>query len=401
MNINELNNAWIESGQKVADLNMQINAALIDDNYDEEKFANLKAQRDKEVTRRDNLKEQLDTARAEEVYNIPDKDKKPLSDSEKNLKDKFVENFVGMMNGNSKIVDMVTSSVDDNGDKAGLTIPSDVQTAIHQLVRQFNSLEQYVNREAVSMPTGSRVYKKWTDVTPLANLDDETAEIGDNDDPKLTLIKFAIKRYAGITTVTNTLLKDTAENILAWLSAWIAKKVVVTRNKAIIDVMNKAPKKPTITDFDGVIDLVNTGVDPAIKTTSFLMTNTSGLNTLSKVKDAMGHYLLQHDPTQPDVYMIKGKRVIEIADRWLPDNAGSHPLYYGDLKQAVTLFDRENMSLLSTNIGDGAFKRDLTKVRVIDRFDVVATDSEAWVAGSFKTIKDQTANFAATAASNV
>ena len=52
-------------------------------------------------------------------------------------------------------------------------------------------------------------------------------------------------------------------------------------------------------------------------------------------------------------------------------------------------------------IGDGAFKRDLTKVRVIDRFDVVATDSEAWVAGSFKTIKDQTANFAATAASNV
>ena len=130
MNINELNNAWIESGQKVADLNMQINTALIDDNYDEEKFANLKAQRDKEVTRRDNLKEQLDTARAEEVYNMPDKDKKPLSDSEKNLKDKFVENFVGMMNGNSKIVDMVTSSVDDNGDKAGLTIPSDVQTAI-------------------------------------------------------------------------------------------------------------------------------------------------------------------------------------------------------------------------------------------------------------------------------
>ena len=142
MNINELNNAWIESGQKVADLNMQINTALIDDNYDEEKFANLKAQRDKEVTRRDNLKEQLDTARAEEVYNMPDKDKKPLSDSEKNLKDKFVENFVGMMNGNSKIVDMVTSSVDDNGDKAGLTIPSDVQTAIWSPVNKIDNLNR-------------------------------------------------------------------------------------------------------------------------------------------------------------------------------------------------------------------------------------------------------------------
>lgn len=312
MNINELNNAWIESGQKVADLNMQINAALIDDNYDEEKFANLKAQRDKEVARRDNLKEQLDAARAEQVYNMPDNAKEPLNDNEKDLKAKFVKDFIGMMNNDPKVLAMVTSSKDDSGNNAGLTIPEDVQTAIHQLVRRYDSLEQYVNRESVSMPSGSRVFEKWTDVTPLDNLDDETAAIGDNDDPKLTLIKFAIKRYAGITTVTNTLLKDTAENILAWLSAWIAKKVVVTRNKAIIDVMNKAPKKPTIADFDGIIDLINTGVDPAIKTTSFLMTNTSGLNTLAKVKDAMGRYLLQPDPKQPDQYIIKGKRVIEI-----------------------------------------------------------------------------------------
>ena len=319
-----------------------------------------------------------------------------MNDNEKDLKAKFVKDFIGMMNNDPKVLAMVTSSKDDSGNNAGLTIPEDIQTAIHQLVRRYDSLEQYVNRESVSMPSGSRVFEKWTDVTPLANLDDETAAIGDNDDPKLTLIKFAIKRYAGITTVTNTLLKDTAENILAWLSAWIAKKVVVTRNKAIIDVMNKAPKKPTIADFDGIIDLINTGVDPAIKTTSFLMTNTSGLNTLAKVKDAMGRYLLQPDPKQPDQYIIKGKRVIEIADRWLPDVSGSHPLYYGDLKQAVTLFDRENMSLLSTNIGGGAFEKDLTKVRVIDRFDVVATDSGAWVAGSFKTIKDQEANLAGT-----
>src|SRR5699024_1617016 len=212
-------NAWIESGQKVADLNMQINAALIDDNYDEEKFANLKAQRDKEVARRDNLKEQLDAARAEQVYNMPDSAKEPLNDNEKDLKAKFVKDFIGMMNNDPKVLAMVTSSKDDSGNNAGLTIPEDIQTAIHQLVRRYDSLEQYVNRESVSMPSGSRVFEKWTDVTPLANLDDETAAIGDNDDPKLTLIKFAIKRYAGITTVTNTLLKDTAENILAWLSA--------------------------------------------------------------------------------------------------------------------------------------------------------------------------------------
>ncbi|MDO8183314.1 phage major capsid protein, partial [Lactiplantibacillus plantarum] len=183
---------------------------------------------------------------------------------------------------------------------------------------------------------------------------------------------------------------------------WIAKKVVVTRNAKIIEAMNNAPKKPTLAKFDDIIDMINTAVDPAIKATSFLLTNTSGCNELCKVKDAMGNYLLQPDPTQPDRMLVRGKRVVMIADKWLPNTgtaaAPVYPLYYGDLSQAVTLFDRENASLLTTNIGAGAFEKDQTKIRVIDRFDVEATDTEAFVAGSFSKIADQTANFAASAA---
>ncbi len=385
MNINELNDAWIASGQKVSDMDAKLSALVMDDSFDETKFKDLKAKRDNEALRRDAIKDQLEIERmASKVMQTPDK---KLTPKEENLKDEFVNNFIGMIKGDPKVVNMVTSSVDENGDQAGLTIPADIQTTIHTLVRQYDALEQYVNHESVTTPSGSRVYEKWSDITPLANLDDESATIGDNDDPKLMVIKYLIKRYAGITTVTNTLLKDTAENILAWLSTWIARKVVVTRNKA--------PKKTTLAKFDDIVTMINTSVDPAIKTTSFLMTNTAGLNVLSQVKDAMGRYLLQPDPKQPDQYLLKGKRIIEVADRWLPDTGNAHPLYYGDLKQAVTLFDRENMSLLATNIGAGAFEKDLYKIRVIDRFDVVSTDSEAWVAGSFTTISDQPANLSA------
>lgn len=393
MNINELNDAWIASGQKVSDMDAKLSALVMDDSFDETKFKELKAKRDNEALRRDAIKDQLEIERmASKVMQTPEK---KLTPKEEDLKDEFVNNFIGMIKGDPKVVNMVTSSVDENGDQAGLTIPADIQTTIHTLVRQYDALEQYVNHESVTTPSGSRVYEKWSDITPLANLDDESATIGDNDDPKLMVIKYLIKRYAGITTVTNTLLKDTAENILAWLSTWIARKVVVTRNKAIIDVMSKAPKKTTLAKFDDIVTMINTSVDPAIKTTSFLMTNTAGLNVLSQVKDAMGRYLLQPDPKQPDQYLLKGKRIIEVADRWLPDTGNAHPLYYGDLKQAVTLFDRENMSLLATNIGAGAFEKDLYKIRVIDRFDVVSTDSEAWVAGSFTTIADQPANLSA------
>lgn len=399
-NINDLNDAWIAQGQKVSDLNDKLNAAVLDDKFNQEEFKNMTAERDNAVARRDALHTQLEEERkAQEIANMDDKDKTPLDDKEKDIKDEFIKNFQGMIKGDPKVMNLITSSTDESGNAIGLTIPQDIQTAINTLVRQYDSLQQYVKREAVSTPTGSRVWEKWTDVTPLADLDDETAKIGDNDDPHLTLIKYAIHRYAGISTVTNSLLKDTADNIMAWLSQWIAKKVVVTRNAKIIEVMNKAPKKPTLAKFDDIITMINTAVDPAIKSTSVLMTNTSGFNVLSEVKDAMGRYLLQPDPTQPDSYLIRGKRIIEVADKWLPNtgtvSAPAYPLYYGDLSQAVTLFDRENMSLLTTNIGGGAFETDQTKIRVIDRFDVEPTDTEAFVAGSFAAIADQPANFAA------
>ena len=230
MKINELNDAWIESGQKVSDLNDRMNVALNDDAVNMDDYKALKAQRDTEKERRDALKDQLEEARAMEVRNMKESDKKPLTQKEEGLKDKFVSDFKALVRGQYNTVTSITTDATGN---AGLTIPQDIQTAIHTLVRQYATLQNLVNVESVGTATGSRVYEKWVDIKPLADLDDETATIGNNDDPQLTIIKYTIHRYAGITTITNTLLKDTAENILGWLSTWISHKVTVTRNQKI------------------------------------------------------------------------------------------------------------------------------------------------------------------------
>ena len=395
MDINTLNNLWVEAGHNVEDLNEQINNALNDDNFSAEAFADLKDKRDNAKVRRDALKEQLVEAQARTVIEAP---KAPLNDEELEIKDQFVNDFKNLVYGNyTQIKNVVSSDETDGAGHAGLTIPKDIQTTIHLLVRQYDSLQEYVNVESVTTASGSRVYEKWADITALAEIDTEGAKIGDNDDPKLTTVKYLIKRYAGITTVTNSLLKDTAENIIAWLSSWIAKKVVVTRNTKIIAAIEKLPTKPTLKKWDDIIDL-EAKVDPAIKPTSMFLTNTSGFTALKKVKNAMGDYLMERDVKSPTGYSIDGFPVKEVADRWLPDKSSAHPLYFGDLKQAVTLFDRENMSLLATNIGAGAFETDTTKIRVIDRFDVQTVDGEAFVPASFTAIADQTANFAAAAA---
>lgn len=400
MDINQLHDDWISAGNKVQDLlNQKISLnekyKADPDSVDEKQMEDLAASYDKAVKARDFAKKTYDdaVANAKPVNKEPVEPKKSAKQTAREIKDKFVRDFKNM----------VTSGINPDGTKiagddsnAGLTIPDDVQTAIHTLVRQYASLESLVNVENVTTSHGSRVYEKLSDITPLQNLDDEKAQIGDLDDPKLTLIKYVIHRYAGITTATNTLLQDTADNILAWLEQWAARKDVVTRNLAILAVMNNAPKKPTITDFDDIKDLENNTLDPAIIATSSFITNQSGFNVLSKMKDAEGRYLIQPNVTNPEIPQIGGHRVQTIADRWLPDVSGSHPLYFGDLKQGITLFDRNRMSVTPTNIGGGAFETDTTKIRFIDRFDVEQIDDGAYAAGSFKAVANQSAGTSST-----
>lgn len=392
---NELHDLWVAQGDKVENLNEKLNVAMLDDSVTAEELQKIKNERDTAKMKRDLFKEQYTEARANEVVNMSEENKKPLTKNEEEIKANFVKDFKNLVRG--RYQNLLDSKTDASGSDAGLTIPQDISTVINTLVRQYDSLQEYVNVENVTTLTGSRVYEKWAEITGLAKLDDEGGQIGQNDDPKLSLIRYAIKRYAGISTVTNSLLADSAENILAWLSGWIAKKVVVTRNKAILETIGTLPTKPTLTKWDDIIDL-EAKVDPAIKQTSVFLTNTSGFTALKKVKNALGDYLMERDVKSPTGYSIDGFAVKEISDRWLANGTGgAMPLYFGDLKQAVTLFDRQQMSLLSTNIGGGAFETDTTKIRVIDRFDVVATDTEAFVPASFKAIADQKGNLGSTA----
>lgn len=385
-NINQLKDAFDMAGQKVQDLEDERAQFAIDLGKDENSHSvddikKLNASLKNAKMAQELAKSAYEDARANlnaEPVNkkpLPVKDGKPDAQA---MKNQFVKDFKNL----------VTSGTTGTGN-AGLTIPEDIQLQIRTLTRSFASLESLVNVENVTTSHGSRVYEKLADITPLKDLDDESALIGDNDDPELTVVKYLIHRYAGITTVTNTLLKDTVDNIIQWLVNWAAKKDVVTRNAKILEVMGKAPKKPTISKFDDIKDLENNTLDPAIESTSSFITNQSGYNILSKLKDADGRYLMQPDVTSPDKYLIDGKPVIRIADKWLPDVSGSHPLYFGDLKQGITLFDRQQMQIDTTNVGAGSFEHDTTKLRFIDRFDVQLIDDGAFAAASFKTVADQ------------
>ncbi|MDY5177836.1 phage major capsid protein, partial [Lactococcus lactis] len=263
--LNTLNELWIEAGEKVENYNDKINQMLKNENFSAQTLRDLTAKRDNAQARCDALRNQVVEVQATQVAHLRSSGQLPLGNGENQTDHSFISDFKALMRGDSKITNLVTSSKDESGEAAGLTIPQDLRTSINVLKRQYDVMEQYVNVENVTTASGSRVYEKWTNITPLTKLDSEDETIGANDDPNLKLVKYQIGRYGGITTATNSLLKDSAENIMSWLTGWIAKKVVVSRNKEIISLMQAAPKKPALSTFDDIITMINTAVDPAIK----------------------------------------------------------------------------------------------------------------------------------------
>ena len=265
----------------------------------------------------------------------------------------------------------------------GLTVPKDIQTSIKELRRGQDALENYVNVEKVSTLSGSRVIEKYAEHTPFDNVEEES-EFPDVSTPQFENIPYKIKKKGGILKVTRELLQDTAENILSYLRRWIAKKSKATRNALIINKINEMTngKEVAITGVDDIKKIFNVNLDPDIASGSIIITNQDGFNWLDTQKDATGNYILQSDPTQRTKELLFGKYpIVKMSNKTLKTTAKKAPFICGDLKEAITLFDRENMTIeISTEAGD-LWNKDQTGIKVRERLDIQAVDSEAIVKG--------------------
>ena len=272
------------------------------------------------------------------------------------------------------------------GKDGGFIVPKDVQTAINELKRTLNPLDELVRVEKVATMSGERTYEKLSTMTAFPNVA-ELANIANLETPEFNRVEYKVQKYAGILPISSELLADTDQNLLNYLYRWLAKKDTITRNTEIAKLINTLTKKP-ITGIDGLKDILNVDLDPAIALTSIILTNQDGYSYLDKLKDTQGHYLLQPNPLNPTEKMLSGKVVKVVSNKVLPtDTSGSSknaPVIIGDLTESITLFDREAITLLGTNIGGNAFVTDGYNIRGTLRFDTKIVDNEAAVFGQLK-----------------
>lgn len=286
--------------------------------------------------------------------------------------------------------DVTPDAEDEMG--IGVTIPDDIRTDIIELRRSEDNLEQYVNVEGVTTKTGARNIEVDADSTPFDNVEEE-ADFPEMDEPKFKKITYVIKKKGGILKITAELFEDTAANIMAYINKWIAKKTRATRNAMILKVLNTmtAGKEVVISSIDSIKDVFNVMLDPALATSAVVITNQNGFNFLDKLKDTDGKYILQANPTQPTQMLLFGKYpIIKVSNKVVKSTeikngetvtGYKHPIYMGDLKEAITLFDRNVITIDMNDKAAGLWEKDMTGIKVRDRFDVQPVDEAAVVKG--------------------
>lgn len=273
-------------------------------------------------------------------------------------------------------IEILNSMREGSDPDGGLTVPADISTQIRELRCSEDALENEVTVENTSNIKGSRVYEVNADSVPFDTVDEESV-FPDVDTPVLKKVEYAVKKFGGILKVTYELLKDSDTNIIAFLTNWAAKKCRATRNSLILKKLDEMTSgfEVEVTDVDGLKNIFNVGLDPAITAGSKIITNQSGFNWLDKLKDKDGNYILQKDPTQPTRRLLFGSYPVRVvSNRTIKNSAGKVPLYCGNLKEALVLFDRENMTIdISAEAGD-LWKKDQTGIKVRERLDCQIID---------------------------
>jgi HK97 family phage major capsid protein len=275
------------------------------------------------------------------------------------------------------------------GSEGGFILPIDFNNLIIERRRQFFDLSQFVNVENIQAFSGWRSIEKAAAASPFTTFANNNP-VPAGEQPLFTKITYQVNDYGGFLPVPNDLLEDTAVNLMAYLSGWFAKKVVLTNNSLILAILN-ALTETTVdvtlgkTGYDSIKTALNVTLDPDVSVNSTIFVNQDGWNFLDQLKDGLGRDLLQPDPTNVSKYMIKGRPVAMLANRLWPTTTGAETptpkqhsrIIIGDGKSMITMFSRAGLEMMSTTIGGTAWTNNNTEIRGIMRADCKATDDGA------------------------
>lgn len=280
---------------------------------------------------------------------------------------------------------------------AGYLVPQDIQTRINRYNEVSFDFSSYINVEPVSTNTGSRVYATKANDFAFQQVS-ETGEIPLTAVPQYEQVTYSIKDYGGIVPVSKNLLDDSDQNITNEITMWLAKGRRGTINSKVITLI-KQNETMDVASLDDIRSLLISELGGAYNSSSTIYTNDDGIAWLANLKDENDREYLTYNPTEPAKMQIaigaKVVPVVNIPNAVLPSTSVTNdntvtttiPMFIGDLKAGITCFDRQQMTIASSDtatIGSGenqlnAFSQRLILFRACQRMDFKAIDTDAYL----------------------
>lgn len=276
---------------------------------------------------------------------------------------------------------LITGTNSANGET--YLVPDDVRAEINELRKTYISAKSLVTVETTDSLAGSVTYEAGAPVG-LADFDDGDA-IDEETGVKFVLKKFTIAWKGKLIPISRVLLGAAKASLMNYLNRWFVRNAVITENKKIFDTLkagyNSGTPK-TVAGWKALKKSITVDLDPSCLINGVIATNQSGFACLDAEEDADGRPVLQPNPANPTEKLFQGLRVEVYPDAQLPNiDSTNFPMIYGDTKAGATFVEHQNLEFsISEHF---LFNKNQNCLRVIEGFDVMSTDTSAYIYGSF------------------
>ena len=375
-----------------------------------------------------NLQEQLDL-----IEDLDDEEIKghaaPMDDG----RDAVSEFAAEIRSGISSARNVMTEGTAADG---GYTVPEDIQTRINKYKKANFSLRDLVSVENVTTNKGSRTYQVKAQASGFQKVL-ENGKIQPISAPKFERLTYEIEDYSGYIPISGDLLADSDANITDTVVKWIGDNSLATDNNEILSILS-AKEPVNFADASNPLGPIrraaNITLGQAYSGNASIVTNDSGLNWLDNLRDTTGRPLVNPSLTDPGKLVVTiGARVYKL--HVVPNNVlandlayiktvdtalvtgktyytrsgteGSYtytaveepavanigtyyektgiPIFIGDFKEAVQIFDRQKTRLRSSReasvTGYNAFEQRGMLIAADVRADYKERDAAAYVFG--------------------
>lgn len=262
-------------------------------------------------------------------------------------------------------------------------VPDDVKAEINELRKTYVSAKNLVTVVPTDALAGSENYEAGTPAG-LTDFDDGDA-IEEETGIKFVLKKFTIAWKGKLIPVSRILLGAAKASLMNYLNRWFVKNAIITENTKIFATLKAGYNEGTpkaLAGWKALKKSINVDLDPSCLFDAVIVTNQSGFACLDEEEDKDGRPVLQANPARPTEKLFQGLPVKVFPDSHLPNIDATHfPVIYGATKAGATFVEHQNLEFAISE--HYLFNKNQNCLRVIEGFDVMSTDTDAYIYGSF------------------